>query len=156
MYLISGCLLGENCKYSGGNNLCEWVCEFAKEHSYMSVCPEMAGGLPTPRPPAEIRLCGGERRVFDREENDVTEAFSEGARKTLEAAFLESERRGESVEGAILRAGSPSCGEGRIYDGTFSGVKTEGDGVFVRLLKERKIPVINEEDESDIKKLLCD
>ena len=137
MYIISACLVGENCKYDGGNNYNESVCQFTKEHNCIMICPEMDEGLGAPRPPAEqVR-----DRVINKEGEDVTEAFGRGAEKSLEKALAEAERLGEPVEGAILRANSPTCGSGTIYDGTFSGVLTEGDGIFARLLKERGIPV---------------
>lgn len=137
MYIISACLVGENCKYDGGNNYNESVCQFTKEHNCIMICPEMDGGLGAPRPPAEqVRDL-----VINKEGEDVTEAFRRGAEKSLEKALAEAERLGEPIEGAILRANSPTCGCGMIYDGTFSGVLTEGDGIFARLLKERGIPV---------------
>ncbi len=142
MYIISACLLGENCKYKGGNNFCQWVAEFAKTHSFLAVCPEVQGGMPTPRPPAEIL---GSRVINNRGE-DVTEAFVRGANVCWEQAERVARRRKEPVEGAILKANSPSCGKGRVYDGTFSGTLTEGDGYFVRLLKKKKIDVITEKE----------
>jgi uncharacterized protein YbbK (DUF523 family) len=137
MYIISACLVGENCKYDGGNNYNESVCQFTKEHNCIMICPEMDGGLGAPRPPAE--QVGD--RVINQEGEDVTRAFRRGAEKSLEKSLAEAERLGEPVEGAILRANSPTCGCGTIYDGTFSGILTEGDGIFARLLKERGIPV---------------
>lgn len=137
MYIVSACLVGVNCKYDGGNNFNESVFQFTKEHNCIMICPEMDGGLGAPRVPAE-QVQG---RVFNKEGEDVTLAFLRGAERSLEKALAEAERLGEPVEGAILRANSPTCGCGMIYDGTFSGVLTEGDGIFARLLKERGIPV---------------
>ena len=91
MYLISGCLLGHNCKYNGGNNRSEKVVDFASERSFLAVCPEGCSGLPVPRPPAEF---AGER-IVDREGRDVTEAFRRGAELSLRQALEEAERRGE-------------------------------------------------------------
>lgn len=147
MYLISACLLGENCKYSGGNNLTDWVAAFAKEHSCMPVCPEVAGGLSTPRHPCEIRedKSSGKTTVVNDLGEDVTEAFFKGADETLKAAQREARARGEIIEGAILKKNSPSCGSGSIYDGTFSHTLICGDGIFVRRLREIGITVWNEE-----------
>ena len=78
--MISACLLGENCKYNGGNNRCQWVVDFAKSHSYVPVCPETQAGLPAPRPPAEI--CGN--KVLDSEGQELTEAFAQGAEASWE------------------------------------------------------------------------
>ena len=142
MYLISGCLLGHNCKYNGGNNYNKEVCDFYENHSCVSVCPEGSCGLPTPRPPAEY--VG--RRILDREGTDVTEAFERGAALSLERAFDEARRRGETIEGAVLKANSPSCGSDKIYDGTFSGRLVQGDGCFAAKLKERGIKVISEKE----------
>lgn len=142
MYIISACLLGENCKYNGGNNLCQWVADFAKNHSHIAVCPETQAGLPAPRPPAEITGC----RVIDREGKDLTEEFCQGAEASYEIAKSAAQKAGEPIEGAILKAKSPSCGRDKIYDGTFSDRLTDGDGYLVRLLKNDKINVITEKE----------
>lgn len=141
MYLISGCLLGHNCKYSGGNNLHGDVKKFAERCSFFAVCPETAGELPVPRPPAERRDGG----VFDKDGQDVTFAFVRGSEKCLAAAEAEAQRRGEPIEGAVLKARSPSCGRGVIYDGTFTGRTAAGDGIFTEMLLARGIPVYTEE-----------
>lgn len=145
MYLISGCLLGNNCKYDGGNNYNREVEDFSRNHAYCVVCPEGISGLPTPRPPAEYV---GER-IMDREGNDVTEAFERGAALSLEQALREADRRGEKIEGAILKANSPSCGSGKIYDGTFSKVLIDGYGCFAAKLREQGIKVISEKEIKD-------
>lgn len=142
MYMISACLLGENCKYNGGNNYCQWVAEFAESHSYVTVCPESRAGLPAPRPPAEIV---GDK-VLDKEGRDLTEAFSRGAAGAYEDAKEAARKAGEPIEGAILKAKSPSCGKDRIYDGTFSDRLINGDGYLVRLLKKDNIDVITEKE----------
>ena len=149
MYLVSACLTGVNCKYSGGNNDCPWVKEFIKDKDYMLYCPEEAGGLPTPRPPAEIT----NGRVFNKEGKDVTEYFIRGAEMTMEAAEKRAAELGQEIELAISKANSPSCGSGTIYDGTFTGEKVEGDGFFIRLLKEKGIPVITELQKEEAAKL---
>lgn len=142
MYLISGCLMGHNCKYNGGNNYNQEVADFCKDHQYCVVCPEGISGLPTPRPPAEYV---GER-ILDKEGTDVTESFERGAALSLARALAEAERRREPIEGAILKANSPSCGSGEIYDGTFSGRLISGDGCFTAKLKEQGIKVISEKE----------
>ncbi|MGN0658485.1 MAG: DUF523 domain-containing protein [Emergencia sp.] len=142
MYLISRCLLGANCKYNGGNNYCQEIVDFCKSHSCTGVCPEGVSGLPVPRPPAEH--VGG--RIVDREGKDVTAFFEKGAALSLDQALKEAERRGEEIEGAILKANSPSCGSGVIYDGTFSGTLTEGNGCFAQMLINRGIKVISEKE----------
>ncbi len=143
MYIVSACLLGENCKYSGGNNETPWVVSFAKAHSCCSLCPEVAGGLPVPRPPSEL----SEGRVMTEAGEDLTRAFEAGALKCFDEALALAKERGQTIEGAILKSGSPSCGSGRIYDGSFSGIKIEGDGIFAKYLKAQGIPVITEESE---------
>ena len=142
MYIVSGCLLGHKCKYDGGDNRNEDVVRFCQDHRYVVVCPERAGGLPCPRPPAE-RM--GEK-VVSREGEDVTEAFLRGARISLASCLKMAELAGEEIEGAILKANSPSCGRGWIYDGTFSGRLAEGDGVFASMLAARGIEVITEKE----------
>lgn len=145
MYLVSRCLLGANCKYNGGNNFCQEAADFYADHSCLGVCPEAASGLPAPRPPAE-RI--GDR-VIDKEGKDVTDAFENGAVISLLAALQEAQRRGEEIEGAILKANSPSCGSGRIYDGSFDGTLTEGWGCFAAKLRDRGIKVISEKEIKD-------
>ena len=134
--MVSGCLLGKNCKYNGGNNYSEKVAEYIKGHEVISVCPECMGGLPTPRIPAEIV----DGIVTNREGQVVDEEFRRGAQIALEIA------RKEQIDVAILQSRSPSCGSKQIYDGTFSGVKVDGQGVFAKLLKEHGFHMIDVED----------
>ncbi len=145
MYLISRCLLGENCKYNGGNNRNQAVVAFCQAHSCYGVCPEAESGLPVPRPPAEY--AGG--RILDQTGADVTAAFERGAAAALAKAIKHAEKRGEPIEGAILKANSPSCGSGQIYDGTFTGTLTAGTGCFAGKLQERGIKVISEKEIND-------
>ena len=142
MYIVSACLLGQNCKYNGGNNLNEEVVEFCKNHKYITVCPESAGKLPTPRPPAE--KVGD--RIVDKDGKDVTDAFLRGADISLKSCMEMARISGEEIEGAILKANSPSCGVGQIYDGTFSGTLTEGDGGFAGMIKRLGGEIINEKE----------
>lgn len=152
MYIISACLLGCDCKYNGGNNYNEAVVQFTKEHKYIMICPETAGGLLSPRPPAEIQADRStdsrvtDNRVIDKEGNDVTDAFTRGAEACLKEALNESERNNEPMEGAILKANSPSCGCGHIYDGTFTGTLIKGDGIFAAMLRKKGIALMTEED----------
>lgn len=142
MIIVSGCLLGIPCKYNGGTNLSRKVKAFVADKSYVMVCPETMAGLPSPRPPAEI-VAGKVKNAFG---EDLTEVFQCGAQKAWNLASEKASERGEEITLAILKARSPSCGSGRIYDGTFAGVTTDGDGVFAALLKERGIRVITEEE----------
>ena len=142
MYIVSGCLLGHDCKYNGGNNRNEEVIKFCETHRHVAVCPERAGKLPTPRPPAERQG----QRIVNIEGEDVTDAFMNGARSSLNTCLRLAEYAGEKLEGAILKAKSPSCGCGQIYDGTFTGTLTEGDGVFAEMLKKRGIQIITEKE----------
>ena len=129
--LVSACLLGENCKYNGGNNYSPDVERLRERFELVSVCPEQLGGLPTPRVPSE-RV--GER-VLTRDGQDVTEAFRQGAERTLDIA-----RAGGALR-AVLQVRSPSCGCGMIYDGTFSGTLVPGKGVAAELLEKNGIKV---------------
>ena len=130
--LVSACLLGVNCKYNGGNNYSKEVDEFLKDYEIIPVCPEIMGGLPTPRIPSEKQ---GEK-VVARDGRDLTKEFEKGAKECL---FL-AQKYG--VKKALLKAHSPSCGNGKIYDGTFSGKIVDGDGVTAKLLKENGIEII--------------
>ena len=136
--LISACLLGTDCKYNGGNNALppEQLAALEAKYRLVPVCPERDGGLPTPRLPSERR---GDR-VLNREGEDVTEAFRKGAALALEAA------RKAGCTRALLKERSPSCGSGRIYDGSFSGTLIPGDGVTAELLKEKGIAVCGESE----------
>lgn len=130
--LVSACLLGTNCKYSGGNNYSEEVTEYLKDYEIIPICPEQLGGLPTPRPASEII---GDK-VINNEGTDVTSNYQKGAEEALKIAKL------LGIKKALLKAKSPSCGNGKIYDGTFSGTLIDGDGITTKLLKENNIEVI--------------
>ena len=133
---VSACLLGENCKYNGGNNFSEKVIEFVKGHEVVPLCPEVLGGLPVPREPAE-RVRGV---VMQKNGNSVDAEFRKGAQIALKK-ILDQE-----IELVILQSRSPSCGVNMIYDGSFSGKLISGQGVFAKLLKENNIKVIDVED----------
>ena len=138
--LISACLLGVCCRYDGASKPHPLAAALAERHTLVPVCPEQLGGLPTPRPPAERR----DGRVVT-QSGDVTEQYRRGAEETLELCKL------FGCEVAVLKERSPSCGHGQVYDGTFSGALTAGDGVTAELLTTNGIPVYGE---SQIKALL--
>ncbi|QEK12482.1 DUF523 domain-containing protein [Crassaminicella thermophila] len=146
MILISACLAGVNCRYDGGNNKNKEILKLVKEKKAILVCPEQLGGLPTSRIPCEIVDGNGEdvlmnkAKVMDKNGEDKTLHFIKGAQETLKIAKL------YGVETAILKARSPSCGCGIIYDGSFLGNKKEGNGVTAALLKKEGIRVFDEEN----------
>lgn len=146
MLIVSGCLLGQNCKYSGGNNYNKELVEFLKDKEYKLVCPEELGGLSTPRDPSEImgrdgkEVLKGKAKVVSKGGKDLTKAFITGAEKTLELA------KSHCSKVAILKSRSPSCGSRIIYDGSFSEKLKKGNGVTGALLKENGILVLNEEN----------
>ena len=135
--LLSRCLTGGCCRYDGGTNLVPALRVLVERGLAVPVCPEQLGGLPTPRCPSEIRGS----RVVMRDGTDVTDAFRRGAERAL-AIGLDA-----GCTCAIVKAKSPSCGAGAIYDGTFSGALVPGDGIFVRRLREAGIPVCTELDD---------
>lgn len=139
--LVSACLLGKNCKYNGGNNLNQSVLGFIEGHEVIGVCPEQLGGLSTPRLPAEMV----EGIVTNKEGISVDNEFRKGAQEAL-AVALENK-----VDLAILQSRSPSCGVKEIYDGSFSGKKIKGQGVFAKLLSARGIKVLDAEDVAEHK-----
>ena len=126
--LISACLLGARCRYDGVSKLQPWISDLAERHILVPVCPEQLGGLPTPRPPAERR---GDR-VMTRDGGDVTAQYRRGAEEALRLCRL------LGCEAALLKERSPSCGSGMVYDGTFTGVLTAGEGVTAELLRAHR------------------
>lgn len=137
--LISACLTGCRCRYDGENKNTVDLTAIKENHRLFPVCPEVDGGLLIPREPSEII---GER-VVNRKGEDVTEHFFKGAYIALKCA------EENNCTAAILKARSPSCGKGQIYDGTFSSKLTEGDGILAGLLKKKGIKIYTE-DEIDI------
>lgn len=120
-------------------------------------CPEVAGGLPVPRPPAEIEsgadaadVLAGRARILTPEGVDVTDHFVSGARAALATA------RGQGVAVALLKQSSPSCGSRQVFDGTFSGRKVPGEGVTAHLLREHGIPVLDEDQVAEAAELLAE
>lgn len=136
MILVSACLVGENCKYNGENNRNEKVLEFLADKEYITICPEVLGGLETPRVPSEIK---GDK-VINKEGEDVTKNFVSGALRALEIA------KENNPELIILKAKSPSCGLGKIYDGSFSNTLKNGNGIACQLLIENGYKIITEKE----------
>ena len=134
--LISACLLGIPCRYDGKRVAKVDISALREKYNLIPICPEIYGGLPTPRIPSE--RVGG--RVLMKDGRDVTENYKRGAEASLDIA------KANGVSLALLKAHSPSCGKGLIYDGSFSGTLTEGDGVAAELLMKEKITVFTEEE----------
>ena len=139
--VISACLLGVRCRYDGGHSRNETAMNQKETYQLIPVCPEESGSLPTPRSPAEIvggdgdAVLDGKAKVMTEDGTDVTGAYLKGAHHALEVA------QSHGATHVILKARSPSCGCGDIYDGTFSGTLTSGDGVTTALLKRHGITV---------------
>ena len=140
--LISACLLGVSCRYDGKTKpLDEKILMKLKEkHHLIPICPEIMGGLPTPRIPAEI---ADDRRVLRRDGVDITSEYEKGAHEALRLAKF------FGCTTAILKARSPSCGRDVIYDGTFSDTLTEGDGITAELFRKNGIRIIREDEISN-------
>ena len=134
--VVSACLLGENCKYNGGNNYCQKVVDLVKGREVIRVCPEVLAGMPVPRVPIEIK----DGIVVDRDGNVVDAAIREAVTKTL------LQLKDEDIEYAVLKARSPTCGVHRIYDGTFTGTQVDGAGVLAQALLDAGYRVMDEED----------
>ena len=136
--LVSHCFFGEPCRYDGASRLDRQVLELHKAgHTLIPVCPEVLGGLDTPRAPAELQPDG---RVVNEEGEDVTAAYQAGAQAVLRIA------KEQGCTLAVLKARSPSCGCGEVYDGTFTHTLKGGWGVTARLLLEAGVTVMDEEN----------
>jgi uncharacterized protein YbbK (DUF523 family) len=133
---VSACLIGKNTKYDGTNNYNEAVMEYLKDKEYILICPEVQGGLPTPRIPSE-RV---KDKVINKENIDVTLQFVIGATKTIEML------KENNVELIIVKSKSPSCGYKQIYDGSFTGKIIEGNGVFTELAVKNGMQILTEKD----------
>ena len=134
--IVSACLLGHNCKYNGGNNRNQDIIDFVRNHEVLALCPELLGGLSTPRQPAEIQ----NGIVTNVAGESVDTPFRKGAQAVLEIAIR------EKAELAILQPRSPSCGCKQIYDGTSSRRLIKGKGIFAQLLFEHGIPAIEPDE----------
>ncbi|MDA8364753.1 MAG: DUF523 domain-containing protein [Gammaproteobacteria bacterium] len=155
--LVSACLLGQTVRYDGGSVLCDHpvLQQWSREGRIVAVCPEVAGGLPVPRPRSEIvaghdgmMVLAGSAKVVNAQGRDVSTYFVRGARQALELA---QEKR---VRIAVLKQGSPSCGTGTIFDGTFSGTKVAGSGVAAALLRQSGVCVFSEDQVMEADALL--
>lgn len=138
--LVSACLLGEPCRYDGKSKPCQSVIDLMSQHELIPICPEVLGGLSTPRTPCEIQ---GDGTVKSRDGRDASAEYALGAQKALQIALQHGCRL------AILKERSPSCGSGAIYDGSFSQILKRGDGITTTLLKQNGITVIGERDLED-------
>jgi len=146
MIIISACLCGVNCRYNGESNLNEKVLSIFKKGNAVLICPEQLGGLETPREPQEIQggtgmdVLEGKAKVVSKTGKDSTEKFIKGAYETLKIA------KNVGAKLAILKANSPSCGCGEIYNGFFQGKLIKGNGATAELLMNNQIKVITEKD----------
>ncbi len=144
MKLCSACLLGVKCRYDGQAKANKKVLALDKKEELVPICPEQLGGLPTPREPAETigdgyAVLTGQGKVITKSGQDVTEQFIQGARQVLQAVKIFEAKE------MICKSKSPSCGCGKIYDGTFSDKLIKGDGVTTALLKQNGIKCIPED-----------
>lgn len=144
--MVSACLLGSRCRYDGGSKPVPQLKEWLKDVRIVPFCPEVLGDLTIPRPPAEIQngagsdVLRGTAQVVNRNGLDCTAAFIAGARKVLDIYYR------ESPQYVILKSNSPSCGVGRIHDGSFSDKMRNGDGVTAALLIQNGARVYTEEE----------
>ena len=136
MIIVSACLVGINCKYSGGNNYNQKIFDLVKEGKAIPICPEQLGGLNTPRKPVELKVINGKRYAIDNEGNDLTENFERGALEVLNLA------KDLNINKAILQPRSPSCGVNKIYSGNFDNKLVDGNGILTELLKQNGIDVL--------------
>ncbi len=135
MIIVSACLAGVRCRYNGEGYRIEKIAQLISQGKALPVCPEQLGGLPTPRPAAEIR----EGRVVTKQGDDMTEFFHKGAQEVLRLAEM------AVCKQAILKARSPSCGYGHIYDGSFSKTLVCGNGILAEMLSQKGIRIFTEE-----------
>ncbi len=136
MIIVSACLAGIKCRYDGKSKPCQEIIDLVKQGKAIPVCPEQLGGLTIPHVPSEQK----DNKVISKDGDDVTSEFKKGAETALKIAL------DNNCNKAILKSKSPSCGCGKIYDGTFSGKLIDGDGIFTKLLKKNNIEVITEEE----------
>lgn len=142
--IVSGCLFGCDCRYKGDNCKCEELLALADEHILIPVCPEQMGGLSTPRDPAEI--VGN--KVISNHGKDVTYEYTKGAETALHIAKV------NNADAVVLKANSPSCGKGIIYDGTFTGNKIEGNGIAAKMFLDAGFSVFTENEIPELKNFL--
>lgn len=134
--LVSACLLGENCKYNGGNNASPAILEFLKDKQVIPICPELLAGMPAPRPPVEIK----DARVIRKNGEDVTDAYCSGVQKAMQRAAQ------QPIDLVILKSRSPTCGVGQRYDGTFTNTLVQQSGLFAEALLQAGYTVKSSDD----------
>ena len=139
-YIVSACLVGINCKYDGKNNYNKKIEKLVYDGDAIPLCPEVMGGLSTPRVPAEGIIIDGTLKVVSKEGIDVTSEYELGAEKALEIARI------LNIDTAILQKRSPSCGVYQIYDGSHSNKLIKGEGVTTTLLRKHNIKIITEDE----------
>ena len=149
--LVSACLLGKNCRFNGGHSYLPDL--EGLDVDCVPGCPEEAGNLGTPRPAAEMQkgaesILNGNGSVVDNDGKDITEKFIQGAEESLKTGI------NSGAECAILKSRSPSCGVGKIYDGSFTNSLIDGDGIFAHLCQKSGITCISSDDSDQIKKTL--
>jgi uncharacterized protein YbbK (DUF523 family) len=145
VFLVSACLAGVNCRYDGKNAKFKEIEKLVKDGKAIAICPEVITGLSIPRDSCEILVTDdGEKKVISRNNIDFTEAYKRGAQKTLNIV------KAIGIHTAILKARSPSCGCGQVYDGKFSGTLINGNGITVELLLDNGIRVFTEENYKEI------
>ena len=137
---VSACLVGKNTKYDGGNNYNKYVLEYLKDKEVVLICPEVFGGLPTPRIPSEQI----NDKVINSNNEDVTKQFVDGANEALKRL------QQQNINVVILKERSPSCGYKKVYDGTFSKTIIDGNGVFAKLAIENGFIIYTESDIENI------
>jgi uncharacterized protein YbbK (DUF523 family) len=136
MIIVSACLAGVKCRWDGEAKPCKKIMDLVKCGKAIPVCPEQLGGLSTPRIPSEQKG----NKVYSKDGKDLTAEFERGAKEGLKIAKL------SNCNEAILKSKSPSCGCGKVYDGSFSGKLIKGDGLFAELLKKNGIKVFTEDE----------
>lgn len=134
--VVSACLLGRKCKYNGGDNKNEAVMDFLKDKEILALCPEMAAGVGCPRDPVEIR--GG--KIVTKDGEDKTEAYQKGVDISMEKVHA------FHPDLCILKSKSPTCGIHEIYDGTFTGNKIPGSGLWAKALADAGFPLKDEKE----------
>ena len=150
--LISACLLGKNCRYNGGHSQLNELNKLDVE--WIPVCPEESGGLGTPRPSAEMQenaetILNGKGKIITNKGKNVTAEFIQGAEQSLQLGL------GAEVKIAVLKSKSPSCGIGKIYDGSFTKTLKTGNGIFAHLCHKNDITCISSDNIDQIKKTLA-
>ena len=139
MILVSACLAGQCCRHDGKSCAVTLVAKWVKSGKAVSICPEVAGGLSVPRAPCEIKtMADGQRRILSENGWDCTDAFIRGAEEALRIV------REMNIEKALLKARSPSCGFGQIYDGSFTGTLIDGNGITAELLNRNGVEIFDE------------